>query len=117
MAFIIEEIRPAFRIAENTSRSGEPPDAISAMVFRPSGGRIGLPRAVGAPRTGRKGGKRMGRKKSHGALLVDREQRALVFALCEKSVSLAEKYSTCRLKAPSTASPSSSQTGREGGEI
>ena len=93
MTFIIEEIRPAFRIAEDRSRSGEPPDAISAMVFRTSGGRIGLPRAVGAPRTGSKGGKRVGRKKSHGALVAEVDRRknrasnAHSFSPCMRSLS------------------------------
>ena len=42
------------------------------------------------------------------------ERRTLVFALYEKSVTLAEGYSTCRLKAPSTAPLDSRQTGEEG---
>ena len=120
MAFIIEETRPAFRIAETTSRSGEPPDAISTMAFRPSGGRIGLLRAIGARRTRRKRGQTDGPKEvSWGTSCRSRspkksnEPRTLVVALYEKSVALAQRYSICRLKAPLTAPPSSSQTGEE----
>ena len=111
MTVIIEGSRPAFRITDNKPGSGEPPDAISTMVFRTSGGRIGLPRVVSDRRTGGRGGKRMGRKKSHGAPVVEvdqrkkpSERRTPVFAPYENSVSLAEGYSICRSKAPSTAS-------------